>query len=145
MVRKVVLAIFLSVVCSTLASEPPVPEYEPIELDKCLAWVVHDEARGEPLKGARAVLDVVQKRMDDSGKSACEVVAEKGQFSGYSKKALKKVPEEAYERLELVLRMKPVCKDCKYFHATYVLPAWATKLKRAVKVRKHIFYKERQK
>lgn len=47
----------------------------------CMAEAVYHEARGEPLVGQIAVANVVGNRMTATGKSACAVVYEPGQFS----------------------------------------------------------------
>jgi spore germination cell wall hydrolase CwlJ-like protein len=49
----------------------------------CLATAIYMEARGEPLKAQRAVLDTVYNRMVQSRSSACEVVTARAQFSWY--------------------------------------------------------------
>jgi spore germination cell wall hydrolase CwlJ-like protein len=143
---RVLLAILLAIVCSPLAS-PQKVRYTSDPKPKayqCLAWVVHDESRGEPLRGSRAVLDAVLKRMKDSGKAACEVIAEPSQFSGFYPEAPYDVSKEALQRFVAVAKMKPVTVECKYFHAVYVHPAWANKMTKCFQVGKHIFYKEKK-
>lgn len=145
--KKLALAALLALACSPLAI-PPKVVYNPVpkqpESYRCLAWVVHDESRGEPLKGARAVLDAVLKRMKDTGKKACEIIAQPKQFSGYHPNAPYEVSDEAVERFVTVAKMRPVTVECKYFHAVYVHPAWATKMTRCFQVGKHVFYKEKK-
>lgn len=148
MFRKLVVAMLLAITCSPLAipqqvvynTAPKQPEES-----HCMAWVVHNESRGEPLKGSRAVLDVVLKRMQDSGKKACEVIAEPKQFSGYYERSVHEVSEEALQRFIAVAAMRPVTTKCKYFHAKRVSPAWATKMTKCFQIGNHIFYKEKQK
>jgi spore germination cell wall hydrolase CwlJ-like protein len=145
--RKIIVALLLMMSCSQL-SIPPRLEYKPPEPWRCMAWVVHDEARGESLKGARAVLDVVLRRMKKTGKSACDVVSAPRQFSGYSERKVYNVTltnKEALQRFIQVAKMKPVAVQCTHFHATYVRPAWATKMTRCVRIGKHIFFKEKHK
>lgn len=133
----------LVLVCSPLAIPPKVKPYTGPEQWRCLAWVVHDEARGEPLKGARAVLDVVLARMKATGKSACEVIAQPRQFSGYKgHKALYELSDETLRRFVKVAKMKPVAVECKHFHATYVRPVWATKMRVCFRIGRHVFLKE---
>ena len=55
---------------------------------QCLASAIHYEARGEPLAGRRAVLDTITNRMLATGKSACGVVLQRGQFSWSKSKPL---------------------------------------------------------
>src|SRR5438874_2634398 len=143
------LAVLLLAYSMTLATPhavPPAPA-APVPIlsdEKCSAWVVWDEARGEPLKGARAVLDAVLARMHKRNKTACEVVKERYQFQGYKPGAIQKVPDEALTRYEAVRKMPPVTANCEYFHATYVHPAWRLKMRRCKQVGKHIFYQPKE-
>ena len=105
-----------------------------------MAWVIHDEARGESLKGARAVMDVILARMQQRKQTACEVVKEPSQFSGYRPGVFLKITKEMLTRYAIVSKMSPVAAECEYFHATYVHPVWRIKLKRCKQVGKHIFY-----
>lgn len=134
------LAVLLLMACTSLAV-PPKVVHRPDPDIKCLAWVLDDEARGEPLKGARAVLDVVKKRMQVSGRTACQVVAERKQFSGYKPGVFEKISKEMLTRYETVRKMSPVAPDCEYFHATYVHPPWRLRLVRCKQIGNHIFYK----
>lgn len=138
------LAVLLLAVCSTLATPrtiPPAPVPVISSETKCAAWVTWDEARGEPLKGARAVLDAVIARMHKRNKTACEVVKERYQFQGYKPGITKEIPDEALTRYEAVRKMPPVTANCEYFHATHVHPAWSFKMRRCKQVGNHIFYK----
>lgn len=139
---RFLLTILLAVSCSALA-EPTEVIREPVSVVQCGAWVIHDEARGEPLKGARAVLDVVKERARLSGKTVCDVVKQPKQFSGYRKGQSFHVTAEQVERYWAVARMKPVVKGSTHFHATYVSPKWTEKMKRTKRVGRHIFYKEK--
>lgn len=141
---RTLVALVLALVCTELATPKRLPESRYAE-DVCLAWVVHDEARGEPLKGQRAILDVVMKRMKKSGKTACQVVKKKKQFSGYTKGKLLRANHEQFMRLQELRKMKPVVPEATHFHATYVKPTWAARMKRVRQVGKHIFFKEKQK
>lgn len=111
----------------------------------CLAWVVWDEARGEPVESRRAVLDAVRERMKQKGKTACEVIAEPRQFSGYKLSYVQQVDENMLTMYEEADRIKPQVRGCAYFHATYVSPSWASKLTKCATINKHVFYKESKK
>lgn len=141
MVRAIV-ALVLALVTTELAAPQRLPESRYAE-DVCLAWVVHDEARGEPLKGQRAVLDVVLKRMKKSGKTACQVVKKKKQFSGYTKGMLLRVNHEQFKRLQQLRKMKPVVPEATHFHAEAVAPSWARNMIKCGKVGRHVFWKEK--
>ncbi len=142
MIRALV-GILLMTVCSRLASFPAplAPRY----VDEiCLAWVINDEARGEPLRGARAVYDVVKHRMVVRKKTACEVVKERNQFSGYRPGMYMHVDALMMERLWKVQRMRAVVPRAEYFHATYVKPSWAARMKQKLKIGLHVFYEKPQ-
>ena len=112
--------------------------------ERCIAWAIHDEARGEPLRGARAVMDVILKRMATRGKSACEIIAQPGQFSGYRHNFVKNISSKSLARFLKVRSMQPVVKDAEYFHAEYVQPGWARGVEVVAKIGRHVFYKERK-
>lgn len=123
------------------ATPPPMAVQPAITDSQCLAWVIHDEARGEPLMGQRAVLDVVYERMKRRRQTACAVIAAHAQFSGYRPGVFEKVSPEMLTNLETVRKMSPVAANAEYFHATYVAPIWRKSMKRIKQVGKHIFYK----
>ncbi len=146
-----IVGLLLSIVCSTISIPPPIAwKPEPVKTalkrphadDRCLAWVLWSEARGEPLEGARAVYDVIHTRMKIRKLSACQVVRQKFQFSGYKPGMTLKVDENAWDRLTKVRQMKPVASGAEYFHATYVQPIWAVEMKRIKQVGNHIFLRK---
>lgn len=151
--KKVALALLLSFVTASLAvpanvpiARVPVVSHE----DVCLAWVVDDEARGEPIRGQRAVYDVVKHRMATRKLTACEVVKERGQFSGYHQGMRMRATEEMLQRLKKLRRIAPVVSNASYFHNSTVKPTWASKMQRILTIGRHIFYgprkfKEKQK
>jgi spore germination cell wall hydrolase CwlJ-like protein len=102
---------------------------------------VYHEARGEPLKGQRAVLDVARARMLQSGSSACDVVKKPGQFSWYKGQLLLANPEiermlvNAYEH-------QKVLKSETYFFSG-AAPRWAVGMK-CRRIGHHTFCKERK-
>lgn len=54
----------------------------------CLSLVVFRESRGEPIEGQQAVVEVVLNRAKNSNKPLCDVVFQKGQFSGIQKQGI---------------------------------------------------------
>lgn len=128
-----------------LAVPSKVPLAPAITIDDiCLAWVIDNEARGESILGQRAVLDVVKNRMATKKLTACQVVKEPYQFSGYHKGMKLKATKEMLHRLDDVSKMKPVVPSATYFHAKYVRPSWAAKMKRILTIGRHIFFAERK-
>lgn len=149
---RVLLAGLLSLATTTLAVPPKAP-VAPLysKEDVCIAWVLHSESRGEPLKGQRAVYDVVKRRMVKRNLTACEVVKEPSQFSGYKHGMVLAADEEMLQRLRDVRRIPPVAPYASYFHSKQVKPSWRTKMKRVLSIGGHVFYmkpkqpKEKQK
>jgi spore germination cell wall hydrolase CwlJ-like protein len=147
---KWLLAILLVAVCSQVATPPPMPPVpSPVVAItpsiRCMAWVIHDEARGEPLRGAKAVLDVVRTRMKKRKKTACQIISAKKQFSGYRRGVFDNVTDKMLARYFEADRMAPVMRGCEYFHANYTLPAWSNDMVRCGRVGAHVFYKEKVK
>lgn len=138
------LAIWLAISCTDLAI-PPVVYGSDAKASACLAWVLWDEARGEPLAGARAVLDVVHTRMQLRNKNACEIVSEPHQFSGYHPGVFSHVSMEMLTNYAIVSRMAPSVLGCSYFHATYVAPRWRYRMETCKQIGGHIFYKPKEK
>lgn len=82
--------------------EPSPNLYEPAL--RCLVSAVYHEARGESVKGKRAVLDVVTNRAEKHGLSYCEVVSKKRQFPWYEKKGLVELTPDTLSHYNQALR-----------------------------------------
>jgi N-acetylmuramoyl-L-alanine amidase len=141
---KWLIALVTLLISQSLASPQKLPAGSP-QPSKCLVWAISDEARGEPLRGARAVLDVIYERMKRSGKSACQIVKQPAQFSGYRQGVKMQIDENMLTRFAAVDKMLPVCKGCTHFHSKKVQPSWRKKLKRVIMISNHIFYKPKEK
>lgn len=109
----------------------------------CAAWAIFDEARGEPIEGQRAVLDVIITRMVKYDMTACQVVKQPGQFSGYNPSVGIRVTKNMLTAYAEVSRMAPVAEDAEFFHADYVHPAWKS-VDRMFQIGHHIFYKTKE-
>ena len=108
---------------------------------ECLASVIYHEARGEPRKGKVAVGYVVMNRVKHKlyPDTICEVVFQPVQFTG-----LKKIK---YDQASLAVAFKIISgeylnpiRKATHFHATYVWPKWAYKLKFVAQFGSHRFY-----
>lgn len=106
---------------------------------RCKAWLLSDEARGESLKAQRGVLDVVLHRMHVRKLTACKVLQEHHQFSGYRQGMSLVISKEALQNYEIVRKMKPVVKNSEFFHSGRV-PKWAYKMRRVAVLGKLKFY-----
>lgn len=123
---------------------------------RCLAAAVYFEARGEPVKGQAAVAQVVLNRVKAPSypSTICGVVYQnkkwrnRCQFSfacdGIRDKVTdKKSYAQAAKVAKSVTRGKSwsrVVGSSTHYHATYVKPRWAKKMKRLTKIGRHIFY-----
>jgi spore germination cell wall hydrolase CwlJ-like protein len=123
----------------------------------CLSTAIYFEARGESYRGQVAVAQVVMNRLAHPlyPKTICKVVFQDSgkrnacQFSfacdGIPEVVREKKPWEQAEEIakkvasgELYL---PEVGNATHYHATYVYPDWAPRLKRVTKIGMHIFYK----
>lgn len=107
----------------------------------CMAITLEKEASGEGLLGKRGVLDVIQTRMKESGKTACQVILQPNQFSWT--KDIETFPSPSKKELttyRFVSKMKPVVEGAKYFHRKDIKPSWAKKMKPKLKIKSHVFY-----
>lgn len=122
---------------------------------KCLTQAVYFEAGFEPVKGRRAVAQVVLNRMMHPAfpKSVCGVVYQGVnrpvcQFSFTCDGSLKRRPNaEAWKEAEEVALaalngyVEPSVGYATHYHANYVSPYWAPKLVKLAQIGAHIFYR----
>jgi len=126
---------------------------------RCLAEAVYFEARSEPEAGQAAVAQVVLNRVKSGlyPDSICGVVYQNRhrhlacQFTfACEGKALRVTESESWARAtrvaKAVLEGSTYLEDVggsTHYHANYVRPRWARKLKKMDKIGRHIFYKLR--
>ena len=124
---------------------------------RCLSEALYYEARGEGLKGQKAVAEVVFHRMrtGNFGHSICSVVYEGAnkpgcQFSFACNGELKQTKAYgAWLRAQILAAriltgeesLGDATGGATNFHATSVQPDWANDLQRTVQIGNHIFYK----
>jgi spore germination cell wall hydrolase CwlJ-like protein len=137
----------------------PTPLQTNVQHDiNCLAENVYYEARGEPEAGQIAVADVTVNRSEADGfpKTVCGVVHEKKernkcQFSWVcwrQRPAIDKNSQQwakAQDIATTVLLFRSgkdtmVKQSALYYHADYVHPVWAKKMKFIKKIGGHVFY-----
>jgi len=107
--KRMLIAILLCfpLICSAKAVSNTQNNFE------CLMWAVYKEARGEPIKTRRAVLDSIEHRMEARHLEACQVLKQSGQFP-YMKYGVKKVEQKWLTEYLEVVNMEPVLKDKRY-------------------------------
>lgn len=95
----------------------------------CLAVALFHEANTEPMKSKRAVYDVINSRMLDNGKSACDTIRERNAFSFVRRNTSWRVTDEMTEQLYEVMMMPRVLDErYKYFFNKHLHPVWAKKM-----------------
>lgn len=125
----------------------------------CLAMNIYFEARGETNLGQLAVANVTINRARQNKTKICEEVFKPHQFSWTTTKTkiVNGIHRLLHTRLiadidawhnALVLAraamkrgMPDFTHGATFYHADYVSPSWAAKMKRTVQIGRHIFYK----
>lgn len=139
------------------ADDPlPVRAYSKSER-QCLARGIYFEARGEPVKGQKAVAQVILNRVRNPAypNTVCGVVYQNKrkrnacQFSFAcdgirdnvkSKKQWKNAQNVADAAIEGRFWLKSV-GSASHYHADYVWPKWRRKMRKMTKIGRHIFYR----
>ena len=140
------------------ANALPVNVYDEAQ-QACLARGIYFEARGESVRGQAAVAQVILNRVKNPAYPAtiCGVVYQnkkwrnRCQFSFacdgkrdqiYSTKHYRTAQYVAREVTDGNIWLAEV-GDATHYHATYVHPRWANKLKKTDRIGRHIFYRTR--
>jgi spore germination cell wall hydrolase CwlJ-like protein len=87
---------------------------------ECLATAIYRESRGEPVRGRRAVYDVVLNRVADRrGKKArvCAVLRERGQFPWAARQGMMRMNNNLQKMLTEVEQHDKVLTNEKYFNS----------------------------
>ena len=119
----------------------------------CLAQNIYFEARSESLAGKYAVADVVLNRVASSKypSTICSVITERHQFSWYwdGKSDLPRSASPAWidsvnvaRSILLEEKFLGITEGATHYHANYVYPSWAGKLRKVGRIGNHIFYLE---
>lgn len=121
----------------------------PVQADQqrqCLAKAIYHEARGESIQGQKAVGYVVLNRLNSPKwpKTICDVVHQKGQFSGIGRATIPENKKIKYNELaSKLITSYNVSNDptngARYFHNRFVKPGWKA-IKTAV-IGAHYFYR----
>lgn len=121
---------------------------EPSADERCKLAITYLESRGEPLKGQKAVRQVLANRARKNGTNACVEAKRKGQFSSV-KPGMKlknvKLSKKFLTQQRRVRIMREVVPRCTTsFHAKSVSPKWARSKRKVAMINNHIFYCDRE-
>lgn len=108
---------------------------------RCIVSAVYHEARGEPDKGKRAVVDTIYHRTSKYGKPICEVVAQNRQFPWYKKKGLVDLTPETLAFYNAAMSHPVVLTDENYIFFNGVKPPGHA----CKRIGHHTFCKEKNK
>ena len=155
MMGDVAMQVLHAVVAAQLATTPVPPA--DLRSVGCLAQNLWFEARGSSVTDQIAVANVVLNRVEDRRypNDVCAVVWQPYQFSwthdGRSDQVRVRTPRErrVWERIvdisvaALTGHVEDPTNGATHYHANYVRPAWASRLKRLVQIERHIYYRYR--
>ena len=110
--------------------------------DMCKALTIYKEANTESIRGKRAVLDVIENRMQRQSKTACFVIKQPKQFSWHKRGMKLHATKEMLTTFYKVNNMEHVYKNAEFFHNTSVHPNWKG-LRKVGKIGRHIFYERK--
>jgi len=119
-----------------------------MDVFEAVLWLtlnVYYEARGEPLLGQVAIVDVTMNRAKNKGKTIKEVVLAPAQFSWTTKASyFPEDPKAFWECMCVVfeaIEMPDVTHGATHYHNNSVDPYWAEKDKIVARWGDHTFYK----
>lgn len=117
----------------------------------CLSENIYMEGAGENFEGKVGIAQVTINRANSKkfGRGVCGEIYADSQFSWVKSKprALRVRDKTAYKESEEVAKKVllegfrlPALINADHYHATYVHPVWANKMKQVAKIGNHIFY-----
>jgi spore germination cell wall hydrolase CwlJ-like protein len=116
----------------------------------CIARAVYWEARDQPFDGQLGVAFVVLNRQRASGRTACDVVDEPGNFSGVARHRNERAREARAwalaEEIAVIAWEDPDADPtgaATYFHRLDAHPAWSAGLTLTRRIGAHLFFRVR--
>lgn len=114
----------------------------------CMTEAIYYEARNQPTSGQRAVGHVIMNRVKEGfANSVCGVVQQGCQFSYRCEKHGRPADRQAWNKAEDIARdvlagANDITYGSTFYHAKYVEPYWANKMKLTVDIGDHLFYND---
>lgn len=155
MIGDVAMQLLQAVVAAQISTAPLPPDK--LQSVACMAQNMWFEARGSSFEDQLAVANVVLNRVRDTRypNDICEVIWQPYQFSwthdGRSDKVRLRSPRDQriWERIVATAaaavdgEVRDPTGGATHYHANYVRPFWASRLKRLVQIDRHIYYRYR--
>lgn len=158
--RKLLILLFLASIPILAEGKP----WKTLNDYQCMVANIYFEARGEGIQGMQAVAKVTMNRVKSKRYpgSVCAVVFQKYQFSWTHQQSWKsilkvangstagfrKTDHQAYVLAQIIARSAvvgrldiPKLRGSMFYHANYVKPKWASKMKRVAVIGSHVFYR----
>lgn len=111
----------------------------------CIAQAVYYESKGEPVRGQRAVADVIINRTKRPGfaSTPCGVIRQPHQFTNASRWRIPSAADPLWQRAKEIARnaiegIGTVSTAITHFHAASVRPGWS--MRRVAAIGGHVFY-----
>lgn len=111
----------------------------------CIAQAVYYESKGEPIRGQRAVADVIINRTKRPGfaSTPCGVIRQPHQFTNASRWRIPSAADPLWQRAREIARnaiegIGTVSTAITHFHAVSVRPGWS--MRRVAAIGGHVFY-----
>lgn len=118
---------------------------------ECLAEAVYYEARSEPVIGMLAVTTVIITRLKSGkyGDTICNVVHYKCHFSYWCDGKPERLSNKKYRKIAFSIARMALegavvldIRNADHYHAVYVKPEWASKMKFLGRIGTHLFYED---
>lgn len=130
---------------------PPAPSTAQAKQFQCMLTNIYHEARGDTEQGMQAVALVTLNRARQQGKTVCEIVYQRKQFSWTMMPKLRRKPlVDNYDRVHRVASaamsgdIDDFTGGATHYHTKTIKPYWAKTLKKIKSFGAHIFYKGKQ-
>jgi spore germination cell wall hydrolase CwlJ-like protein len=127
------------------AVQPSPPRRQDDVQQTCIAQAVYYESKGEPMRGQRAVADVIINRTKRPGfaSTPCGVIRQPHQFTNASRWRIPSAADPLWQKAREIARnaiagIGTVSTAITHFHASGVRPGWS--MRRIAAIGGHVFY-----
>lgn len=149
--RHIPITVFLAALLLSTASceHQPAPSPAVASEWQCMIKNIYHEARGEGVVGMRAVAAVTLNRAAQTGKTVCDVVYARKQFSWANTAKGRNKPLTgdtsvvyAVAAQAMTGAMQDITGGATHYHTKKVKPIWRKSLDKVGTINNHIFYRK---